>query len=145
MILIIYLTVRIKSRLKCKTEIHYSQYDKKQYRAEVERQLSAIAEMKVDELVDWRKERLADASVFYKNDEFLAYVRKYLKTPGDSEARTRLRTWISQFQKAFEYDRIFLLDTEGVERLSVPDKHEPAAPHLLKRYSDAARGIRKTV
>ena len=29
MILRIYLTVRIKSRLKCNTEIHYSQYDKK--------------------------------------------------------------------------------------------------------------------
>ncbi|MFA4917690.1 MAG: EAL domain-containing protein [Thermodesulfovibrionales bacterium] len=115
--------------------IYYRNYEK-HYRTEVERQLSAIAEIKADELVDWRKGRLADASVFYKNDDFSAKVRQYLKTPGDTEAQTKLRTWIRQFQVAFEYDRIFLLDTKGIERMSVPDKPEPGAPHLLKRYSE---------
>ena len=115
--------------------IYYRNYEK-HYRTEVERQLSAIAEMKADELVNWRKERLGDAAVFYKNDNFSARVRQYLKTPGDPEAKTNLRTWIRQFQAAFEYDRIFLLDTKGVERMSFPDKHEPVAPHLLEQYSE---------
>ena len=112
--------------------IYYRNYEK-HYLNEVERQLSAIAEMKTDELVNWRKERLGDASVFYKNDEFSAHVRQYLKTPGDKEAKTRLRTWIRQFQAAFEYDRIFLLDTKGVERMSVPNTLEPLALHLLQQ------------
>ena len=118
--------------------VYYRNYEK-HYRTEVERQLSAIAELKADELADWRKERLGDAAVFYKNDNFSARVRQYLKTPGDPEARTKLRTWISQFQAAYEYDRIFLLDTKGVERMSVPDKPEPVAPHLLQHYSETLR------
>jgi hypothetical protein len=39
----------------------YYQHYKENYRVEVERRLSAIAELKVNELVDWRNERLGDA------------------------------------------------------------------------------------
>ncbi|MGZ5487412.1 MAG: hypothetical protein ACXWF4_02690, partial [Candidatus Aminicenantales bacterium] len=46
--------------------LYYRSYEKN-YRVEVERQLSAIAELKVSELADWRAERLADAAVFYRN------------------------------------------------------------------------------
>ena len=42
--------------------ISYWNYER-DYRIEVERQLSAIAELKVGELVQYRKERLGDASI----------------------------------------------------------------------------------
>ena len=112
--------------------VYYRKYEK-HYRTEVERQLSAIAEMKVGELVLWRKERLGDAAFFYKNGNFSALVRKYLKTPGDAEAQTKLRTWLRQLQAGYQYDRIFLLDTQGVERMSVPNTPEPVDPHLLQQ------------
>lgn len=63
-------------------------------------------------------------------------MRQYLKRPGDTEAQTKLRTWISQFHAAYQYDRIFLLDTKGVELMSVPETHEPVAPHLLQHLSE---------
>ncbi|GEM_PF-3167162 len=40
--------------------LYYRSYERN-YRTEVERQLLAIAELKVSELADWRAERLADA------------------------------------------------------------------------------------
>jgi len=40
--------------------LSYRNYER-QFRIETERQLSAIAELKVNELVQWRKERLGDA------------------------------------------------------------------------------------
>ena len=40
--------------------LYYRNYEQ-HYRMEVESQLSAIAELKVGELADWRAERLADA------------------------------------------------------------------------------------
>ncbi len=122
---------------------YYRNYER-QFRAGVERQLSSVAELKVDELVNWRKERLGDAAVFYKNDNFTARVRQYLKTPGDAEARTKLRTWISQFQAAYDYDRIFLLDTKGVERMAVPATSEPISPHLLQDASETLRSGQMT-
>src|SRR4030043_1164974 len=118
---------------------YYHSYEEK-YRARVERELSAIAELKVNELVDWRKERLGDAAVFYKNKNFSDRVQQYFKRPEDAEAQTRLRTWISQFHVSNdEYDRCFLLDIRGVERLSVPDTPEPVASHLLQHLSEIKR------
>ena len=46
------------------------------YRAEVERQLSAIADLKVGELARYRKERLADGSILFQNAPISALVRK---------------------------------------------------------------------
>ena len=39
-------------------------------RTKAEYNLTAIADLKVSELSTWRKERLADAKVFYKNNAF---------------------------------------------------------------------------
>ncbi|MEW6586548.1 MAG: PAS domain S-box protein, partial [Nitrospirota bacterium] len=123
---------------------YYRSYEKS-HRAEVEHQLSAIAALKVDELVDWRKERLGDAAVFFRNDNFSARVRQYLKTPEDAGAQIKLRTWISQFRAANdEYDRISLLDANGVERISVPATPEQAARHLLQDVSGALRSGKVT-
>jgi hypothetical protein len=40
---------------------------KKTHRIGIEQQLTAIADLKVGEIVQWRKERLGNASVYYKN------------------------------------------------------------------------------
>ena len=48
--------------------LYYRNYEK-HYRTEVDHQLSAIAELKVDELVNWRKERLANADIRTRGGE----------------------------------------------------------------------------
>jgi PAS domain S-box-containing protein len=118
--------------------LYYHNYEK-QYRAKVEQELSGIAEMKIDELVDWKEERLKDAAVFYKNDNFSIRVRQYLAAPENMEAKTKLRTWMYQFHADSQYSSLFLLDPHGVKRMSVPDTPEPAAPHLLQNASEALR------
>ncbi len=117
---------------------YYHSYEKK-YRAEVERQLSAIAEMKADELVDWRKERLGDADVFYKNSAFSTLVQRFFENPQDMEALRPLKSWLGRVQSAYQYDRVFLLDARGVVRISVPATTEPAAPYLLQNASEVLR------
>ena len=102
----------------------------KDFRAQVERQLSAIADLKVSELVQWRKERLGDASVFYNNGNFSDLVRRFLEDPQDREMRDRIFTWLHKVYAAYQYDRVFLLDAHGVERASAPDVSSPADSHL---------------
>ena len=118
--------------------LYYRNYEL-QYRAKVEQELSAIAEMKVDELVDWKEERMKDAVVFYKNENFSSRVRQYLAAPADMEAKTKVRTWMHQFQVDSQYSSLFLLDRQGIRRLSVPDTVEPAAPHLVQNASKIIR------
>ena len=98
------------------------------FRRQAERQISAIAELKVKELMNWRKERLDDAEFLYHNPAFSALVERYFETPNDNEARAQLQAWLDDYQVYHQYDSVRLMDVTGTERLSIstpdlPDSH----------------------
>ncbi len=99
------------------------------FRAEVGKDLSAIAELKSHELVRWREERLGDASVFYQNESFSKLVNQYLADPDEPSLRKELGVWLGHLRKAYQYDRVSILDTSGRERLSYPAESEQVQPH----------------
>ena len=112
-------------------QLYYSNYAKS-YRTQAEQQLSAIANLKVGELVQWRKERLADANLLYTNTAFSSLVQRYLEHPDDLDAQEQLRSWLTRFQAYDQYARIFLLDTRGAGRIFVPDTAEPVPHHITQ-------------
>jgi PAS domain S-box-containing protein len=116
--------------------LYYRHYEIR-YQTEVEHRLIAIADLKVDELVEWRKERLGDAAVLYKNSNFSGLVRRYLEMPEDEEARERLRTWLRNVREGYRYDRVFLLDADGRERMSMPEERRPVSRHVTQRAAGA--------
>jgi len=103
---------------------YYRNY-KKNYRTEVDRQLSAIGELKVDELVDWRRERLGDAGIFYKNTAFAALVRRYFDDPEDVNAQKEIQTWLNKVVSEAHYEGASLMDARSMERMSVPTRSKP--------------------
>jgi two-component system cell cycle sensor histidine kinase/response regulator CckA len=121
----------------------YRDYHRK-FRVGIEHQLSAVAELKVNELVAWRADRLADASIFFRNASFSRLVRQFLEKPKDSAARDELRIWLSHYQAAYEYDKLFFLDDQGVERISVPAESGSAAALLMERAPEFRRLDRVT-
>lgn len=116
--------------------LYYRNYEK-HYRVEVERQLSAIAELKVGELADWRAERLADAAVFHKNVVFSALVLRYFEQPEDREAQNQLRTWLSHVQAAYRYDRVMLLDPQYSKKMIIPDGAERSPSFVSPSSSES--------
>ena len=111
----------------------------RRYRNEVESKLSAIAELKVSEMVQYRKERLGAAAVFFRNASFSSMVRRFLEQPGDAGARRQLRAWIGNYGAQYESDRVFLLDARGVTRISVPETPESVPPMITQRASEIMR------
>jgi len=118
--------------------LYYQNYEKR-FRIEVERQLSAIGELKAGELAHWRKDLFRDAGVFYNNPPFCALVRRYLETPGDPEAKEQLRTWLQKVRESYQYNRIFLLDARSVERMSVPEAKVPFSAVLQRLAPEVLR------
>ena len=118
--------------------LSYRNYEDR-YREGIESQLLAVWQLKVDELEDWRAERLGDAQVLYGNSAFSALVEQVLEAPEDDGSRHQLADWLAKYPEAFKYDRVFLLDARGSERLSVPETGEPLAPHVIQ---DAAAAMR---
>ena len=115
----------------------YRNYETK-FRSEAERQLSAVADLKVGELIQWRKERLGDAGMLFENAVFTALVQRFLGQPEDMDGRRRLQESIRKIQTSHQYDRVFLIDTLGIERLAAPDSTEPVPAQLA---GDAAKAL----
>lgn len=98
----------------------YYQHFKTNYRREFEKQLSAIAELKVGELTQWRTERWGDAAVLLNNTAFSTLVRRFFENPEAPETSEPLREWLGKYQTIFQYDQIFLLDDRGAARMTLP-------------------------
>jgi PAS domain S-box-containing protein len=118
--------------------LYYRHYEM-HHREQVERQLTAIADLKVDGIVSWRKERLGDAALLYRNRQFTGLVKRCLQQPGDEAAAQGLRQWLQHVQESYQYERVFLLDIDGHERMSAPEAGRTPPRHLLEHVAEVLR------
>ena len=116
--------------------LYYRGYER-EYRAEIERQLLAVADLKVGELSQWRGERLADGAIFSGSANLAHLVQQSLGTPAGTAAAARLGTWLRQVQSANQYDRVALFDAHGVELASAPGTPEPTTPQMMASIEEA--------
>jgi PAS domain S-box-containing protein len=117
----------------------YYRNHERHYRAEVESQLSSIAELKVAELVQWRKERLGDGLILFKNTAFSSLVRRFYEKPEDSGVQRQLQAWLEKYQTANQYAQIRLLDVQGETRMEVPTGRASMSSVVSKRISEVLR------
>jgi PAS domain S-box-containing protein len=82
-------------------------------------QLTAIAELKVWEINNWRNERIGDASVIYKNNVFASDVMQYFNNSSSLEAKKDILSLLSATQKSYQYKNILLLDKKKKVRLAL--------------------------
>ena len=115
------------------------------FRADAERQISAIAELKASQLVQYRKERLGDAGTFFQNPAFSRLVRQFFERRDNGNAEQQLRAWLASYQSFYSYDGLFLLDARGVLTLSVPRQRVPIASDVQVRALEILRSGKVTM
>jgi len=126
------------------TGYYYHQGYEKHFRGEVDQHLSAIADLKVSELTQWRRERIGDGTVFLRNEDFSRLVQACLDRPDDRQSCERLEIWLRQFRDSFRYDRVFVVDTAGVQVASVPGVPEPVCTDLQAALPSALQSRQVT-
>jgi PAS domain S-box-containing protein len=89
--------------------ISYRNYER-HYRAEVEKQLSAIAELKVAQIVQWRRERLANATYFLHTPYAAGCALNVLNEPASNPNRQMFTAWLRAVLAEGPYEQAFLLD-----------------------------------
>ena len=97
-----------------------------------ERQLYTIAALRVTELTQYRRERMADAAGFVNTSAFSALVQSFFEHPTEARAEKQLRTWLSRYQDKYKYYNLVLLDAQGVERLSTRTAAVPVGTTILR-------------
>ena len=83
------------------------------YKTEVEHKFAAVADLKVGEISLWRKERLGDAGIFFRNNAFSALVRRCMERPEDLNLQQELQVWIGHIQATCHFEQITLLGRPG--------------------------------
>ena len=111
----------------------------RRYRADVERQLSAVAEVRARELARWREERLGDAAVFAENPAFATLLRRLYDEPEANDAREALRAWLGRLLASLQYEHLAVLDATGAVRFAVPRDAVPISSVIASRVPEILR------
>ena len=85
----------------------------RQYRSQVEDQLTSISLLKVADIQNWRNERMHDAQTFYQNESFSELVETYLQNPSGLQNKLLIQSWIKAFAAHPEFDKILFIDLNG--------------------------------
>ncbi|MFO1372451.1 MAG: hypothetical protein U1F42_08670 [Candidatus Competibacteraceae bacterium] len=121
------------------------------YRAEAARirqekyqDIAAISELKISQILQWRKERLADARRSAASPFFQRALAEWRKTPNASGLRADWRKRLRLEQEAYGYADVLLLDLDGNILLTASDNPDPMDP-ATQRAVAAALASRDTV
>ena len=85
---------------------------------EIEQRLGAIAHLKVDEIVTWREERLADASMLSASPFLAEAVARWMDQPRE-ELSASLRAYFTLLQGHDQYQEVILVHPDGEVRFSL--------------------------
>jgi PAS domain S-box-containing protein len=100
--------------------------------------LESIAQLKVNEITQWRAERLGDAAALMANPLFVEAVAHWLREP-QAELQHNILVQLRAAQKAYEYSDVLLADIDGKMRLSsdhgARDLHEQTRQSLAAALS----------
>ena len=90
---------------------------KAEIKKNIENDLAAIADLKVNLIENWRQERLANASVIRDNQLVAGRIAQWLKNPADPTFTGSLLIWMAALQRDNGYQSVLLLDPSGRPRL----------------------------
>ncbi len=86
-------------------------YQKKNITRDKHDELAAISQLKVDQIVNWRKERLGDANSIFYNKSFTNYIKQYLGGINRNQNYREAFNWLTVIQKNYGYSSFLIEDT----------------------------------
>lgn len=96
----------------------YYHHQASNLRKEKHNDLQAIAELKIGQLVQWKKERIADARVLSHRPVFIGEIEQWLLRKKNNTLKNNLEYRLIVPKKEYGYENIFLASVEGEPFLS---------------------------
>jgi PAS domain S-box-containing protein len=122
----------------------YYKKENEYIKKEKQNELTAIEDLKVKQIVNWRKERLGDAAIILESPFIGHHVRQFFENPHGTRLKQEILTWMTTLLKTYKYQSIVLIDTVGNIRLAVPDGEEMLGPDA-KRYVEQAMQTKNVI
>lgn len=108
----------------------YYNYEKKTLLSEKQLELSAISDLKIRQISQWRLERLGDGQFLSDNILIVSRLLEFIKNPEDIPLRDDILQSLKSLTDNFDYKNVLLLDTLGNVILAYPDQYDLVGDHL---------------
>ena len=115
----------------------YYEKQKAHFVENIKNELVAITVLKVGQITNWRKERLAEAQVIQGNRIISRQIEEFIDGPRKAEIRKDLLDWMLLLKKKSDYSAIFLVDSNGKAVLSVDPTATDIGPDSKKMVLEA--------
>lgn len=86
--------------------------------------LASIAELKAAGIIEWRKERLNDATNLSKSPLFSTAIEEWLTHSADQNLRKAIMDRLSLTSQSYGYDNVLLVDKDGQTLISIKEEPE---------------------
>ena len=96
----------------------FYQAQQKRIKSEAENYIAAIADLKSNQIVQWRRERIADGELLLNNLPLLRTVETFLQSSGGADRKQELLKVMKSFQVKVGYESSILFDAKGKVRLA---------------------------
>jgi len=100
-------------------------------------ELSAISDLKIRQINQWRQERLGDAGFLGENILIVTKYLEFLKNPEGGQLRDEIILSLKSLTDNFDYKNALIIDNEGVVRLTYPAGDTLVGDHLRSFIADA--------
>jgi two-component system, cell cycle sensor histidine kinase and response regulator CckA len=100
------------------TGFFFYQSQQRHIQANAQNNLSAIADLKVKQITQWRRERIADGQLIKNNKPLFRLVETFLKSPNNIDTRQELLSEMRSFQNIEGYESVVLVDAKQTPQLS---------------------------
>ena len=84
-------------------------------------QLRAVSELKSQQIIEWRRERIADGQILVDNTSLAELVEQWF-AEGSPRLEKRLRNQLASLKQNYQYFDVLLLDNDGNVRISSSDR-----------------------
>jgi len=112
------------------TGLLFYRAQQQQIKTDAQNNLAFIADLKVDQIVQWRNEQINDANIIYNDVLFAKQVETYFKAPAAKNQKQELLNSLKTFQHNFNYESIYLIDVKGTVCLSISGNSDTTSQYL---------------
>jgi PAS domain S-box-containing protein len=119
--------------------------------SETQREMSAISDLKIRQITQWRLDRMGNASFLGENTVLVKMISDYIGNPKDILLQDKLFQFFRSLTDNFDYKEVVLLDTSGSVKLSypvldeVPEAYpEPLLTNIIKERRITLTDLNKT-
>ncbi len=115
----------------------YYSGQKQHIKRKAEDELTAVADLKVKQVISWRREQLDDAELFVASPLIAPDITAWMNT-GDRRLMSHILSWMRAVRASHRYKALLLLDPLGSVLLAEPAEQSAVGP-------DGIRLVRETI